>query len=90
MALVGIPAESHPSPSVAGLIGLCRSLAGSLVGGISETQELLDFCAEHGVLAQIETTPVQQIQTAFDCMLKSDIKYRFVIDISSLGAPQEA
>jgi alcohol dehydrogenase (NADP+) len=90
MALVGIPAEPHPSPSVAGLIGLRRSLAGSLVGGIQETQELLDFCAEHGVLAQIETTPIQQIQTAFDRMVKSDIKYRFVIDMSSLKEPQGA
>jgi alcohol dehydrogenase (NADP+) len=87
MALVGIPAEPHPSPSVAGLIGLRRSLAGSLVGGIQETQELLDFCAEHGVLAQIETTPIEQIQTAFDRMVKSDIKYRFVIDMNSLKEP---
>jgi alcohol dehydrogenase (NADP+) len=90
MALVGIPAEPHPSPSVAGLIGLRRSLAGSLVGGIQETQELLDFCAEHRVLAQIETTPIQQIQTAFDRMVKSDIKYRFVIDMNSLKEPQGA
>jgi uncharacterized zinc-type alcohol dehydrogenase-like protein len=90
MALVGIPAESHPSTSVAGLIGLRRSLAGSLVGGIAETQELLDFCAEHGVLAQIETTPVQQIEEAFERMVRSDIKYRFVIDMRTLQDPQEA
>jgi uncharacterized zinc-type alcohol dehydrogenase-like protein len=90
MALVGIPAEPHPSPTVAGLVGLRRSLAGSLVGGISETQELLDFCARHGVLAQIETTPIQQIQAAFDRMIKSDVKYRFVIDMKSLNEPQIA
>ena len=84
MTLVGIPAESHPSPSVAGLIGLRRSLAGSLVGGITETQELLDFCAEREVLAQIETIPIQKIQNAFDRMHGSDIKYRFVIDMQSL------
>jgi alcohol dehydrogenase (NADP+) len=90
MALVGIPAQSHPSPSVAELIWLRRSLAGSLVGGIEETQELLDFCAEHGVVAQIEITPIQQIQTAFDRMVKSDIKYRFVIDMRSLHEPQGA
>lgn len=89
MALVGIPAESHPSPSVAGLIGLRRSLAGSLVGGIAETQELLDFCAEHGVLSQIEVIPMQQIETAFDRIVRSDIKYRFVIDMHSLREPQE-
>lgn len=90
MTLVGIPAEPHPAPSVAGLIGLRRSLAGSLVGGIAETQELLDFCAQHGVLAQIEIIPVQQIQTAFDRMVKGDVKYRFVIDMKSLIEPQGA
>lgn len=84
MALVGIPADSHPSPSVAGLVGLRRSLAGSLVGGIAETQELLNFCAEHNVLAQVETIPIQEIETAFQRMLRSDIKYRFVIDMASL------
>jgi uncharacterized zinc-type alcohol dehydrogenase-like protein len=89
MTLVGIPAASHPAPSVAGLIGLRRSLAGSLVGGIAETQELLDFCAEHGVLSQIEVIPMQQIETAFDRMVRSDIKYRFVIDMRSLQEPQE-
>lgn len=84
MALVGIPAERHPSPSVASLIGLRRSLAGSLVGGISETQKMLDFCAEHNVLADIEMIPMQEIETAFSRMLRSDIKYRFVIDMASL------
>jgi uncharacterized zinc-type alcohol dehydrogenase-like protein len=90
MALVGIPAEAHPSPTVAGLVALRRSLAGSLVGGIAETQELLDFCAKHGVLAEIETIPIQQIQTAFDRMIKSNVKYRFVIDMKSLKEPQGA
>ena len=84
MVLVGIPAESHPSPSVATLIGLRRSLAGSLVGDIAETQELLDFCAKHNVVADIETIPMQQIETAYDRMKKNDIKYRFVIDMASL------
>lgn len=88
MALVGIPAEDHPSNSVAGLIGLRRDLSGSLVGGIAETQELLDFCAKHNVLADIELTPIQKIQSAFDRVTASDIKYRFVIDISSLQQPQ--
>ena len=84
MTLVGIPAENHPATSVAGLIGLRRSLSGSVVGSIAETQELLDFCAKHNVLADIELTPMQKIQSAFDRVLASDIKYRFVIDMSSL------
>jgi uncharacterized zinc-type alcohol dehydrogenase-like protein len=88
MAMVGIPADPHPSPSIAGLLGLRRSIAGSLVGGINETQEFLDFCAEHLILAQIETIPMQQIATAFERMARSEIKYRFVIDMKSLRAPQ--
>ena len=83
-----LPADPHPSPSVAGLIGLRRSIAGSLVGGIEETEELLDFCAGHNILAQIETIPMQQIETAFERMARSEIKYRFVIDMKSLRAPQ--
>jgi uncharacterized zinc-type alcohol dehydrogenase-like protein len=83
-ALVGIPEKPHPSPSVASLIGMRRSLAGSLVGGIKETQDMLDFCAEHGVLAETETIPVQEIETAFARMVKNDIKYRFVVDMKSL------
>jgi uncharacterized zinc-type alcohol dehydrogenase-like protein len=84
MALVGIPEKPHPSPSVASLIGLRRSLAGSLVGGIKETQEMLDFCAEHGVVAETETIPMQGIETAFARMVKNDVKYRFVVDMKSL------
>ncbi|MDI9712533.1 hypothetical protein QM261_18580, partial [Acinetobacter baumannii] len=60
-------------------------LAGSLVGGIAEAQEMLDFCAEHGITSDIETIPMQQINTAYERMLKSDVKYRFVIDMASLG-----
>jgi uncharacterized zinc-type alcohol dehydrogenase-like protein len=84
LVLVGIPADEHPSPSVASLLALRRSVAGSLVGGISETQELLEFCAEHDVLADIERIPVQQIETAYQRMVASDVKYRFVLDMSSL------
>lgn len=93
MVLVGIPAEPHPSPSVATLIGMRRSIAGSLVGGIRETQEMLDFCAFHNVLADIETIAMQDIETAYARMLKNDIKYRFVINMASLNetkAIQEA
>lgn len=90
MVLVGIPADPHPSPAVAGLVGMRRSLAGSLVGGIQETQEMLDFCAERGVVAQIETTSIQQVESAFQRMEKSDIKYRFVIDMKSIHETQSA
>jgi alcohol dehydrogenase (NADP+) len=61
------------------------SLAGSLIGGLPETQEMLDFCAAHGITADIETIAIQDIETAYARMLKSDIKYRFVIDMASLG-----
>jgi uncharacterized zinc-type alcohol dehydrogenase-like protein len=84
MTLVGIPSKPHPSPSVASLIGKRRSLAGSSVGGLRETQEMLDFCAEHGIVADIEKIKMQDIEVAFDRMLKADIKYRFVIDMESL------
>ena len=86
MTLVGAPAEPHPSPNVFNLIMKRRSLAGSLIGGIAETQEMLDFCAEHGIVSDIEIIPIQQIDAAYERMLKSDVKYRFVIDMSSLGA----
>ena len=61
-------------------------IAGSLIGGIAETQEMLDFCAEHGIAAEIELIPIQRINEAYERMLKSDVKYRFVIDMSSLAA----
>ena len=61
-----------------------RSLAGSLIGGIAETQEVLDFCAEHGIVSAVEMIPIQQINEAYERMLKGDVKYRFVIDMASL------
>jgi uncharacterized zinc-type alcohol dehydrogenase-like protein len=85
MCLVGVPASPHPSPSVAQLIFGRRSIAGSLIGGIAETQEMLDFCAEHGLVADIEMIPMQKIDQAYDRMLKSDVKYRFVIDNRTLA-----
>lgn len=63
-----------------------RSIAGSLIGGIAETQEVLDFCAEHGILPDVEMIPIQQINEAYERMLKGDVKYRFVIDMASLQA----
>jgi uncharacterized zinc-type alcohol dehydrogenase-like protein len=61
-----------------------RSLAGSLIGGIAETQEMLDFCAENGIVSDIEMIPIASINDAYERMLKSDVKYRFVIDMATL------
>ncbi len=80
MCLVGVPEHAHPSPNVGALIFGRRSIAGSLIGGIAETQEMLDFCAEKGVVADIEMIRGDQIDAAYDRMVKSDVKYRFVID----------
>ena len=85
MTLVGAPSSPHPSPGVFNLIMGRRSLAGSLIGGIAETQEMLDFCAEHGIVSEIEMIPMQKIDEAYERMLKSDVKYRFVIDMKSLS-----
>ena len=84
MVLVGAPPEAHKSPSVFPLLMARRSIAGSGIGGIPETQEMLDFCAEHGVASDIEIIPIQSIEDAYARMLKSDVKYRFVIDMQSL------
>jgi len=86
LVLVGAPEHSHPSPDVMALIFKRRAIAGSLIGGIAETQEMLDFCAEKGIVADIEMIPIQKIDEAYDRMEKSDVKYRFVIDNASLGA----
>jgi alcohol dehydrogenase (NADP+) len=61
-----------------------RQLAGSGIGGIRETQEMLDFCADHGITSDIELIPIQQINEAYKRLSKSDVKYRFVIDMASL------
>ncbi|HIY71681.1 MAG TPA: NAD(P)-dependent alcohol dehydrogenase [Candidatus Luteimonas excrementigallinarum] len=84
MALVGAPATPHPSPQVFNLIMKRRSLAGSLIGGIPETQEMLDFCAKHGITADIEMIRADGINDAYERMLKGDVRYRFVIDSASL------
>jgi uncharacterized zinc-type alcohol dehydrogenase-like protein len=87
MVLVGLPEQT---PLSAGpLIMKRRSLAGSLIGGIRETQEMLDFCARHNVAADVELIPIQEINQAYERMLKNDVRYRFVIDLASLksGAP---
>jgi uncharacterized zinc-type alcohol dehydrogenase-like protein len=84
LVLVGAPGEPHPSPTVFNLIMNRRTLAGSLIGGIAETQEVLDFCGEHGITSDVEIIPIQKIDEAYERMLKGDVKYRFVIDLGSL------
>ncbi len=81
LCLVGLPEGDHPSPTVGNLIFKRKKLAGSLIGGILETQEMLDFCAEHGITADIEIIPMEKVNEAYARMLKKDVKYRFVIDI---------
>jgi alcohol dehydrogenase (NADP+) len=83
VCLVGAPEKPLPLSSFNLIFGR-RSLAGSAIGGIRETQEMLDFCGEHGITADIEKIRIQQINEAYDRLLKSDVKYRFVIDNSSL------
>jgi len=86
MVLVGAPATPHPSPNVFNLIMKRREIAGSMIGGIPETQEMLDFCAEHGIVADIEMIRMDEINAAYERMLKGDVKYRFVIDSATLAA----
>lgn len=86
LVLVGAPATPHPSPNIAALIFGRRSIAGTLIGGLKETQEMLDFCAKHKIVCDIEKIPMQKINEAYARMLKSDVKYRFVIDMASLRA----
>jgi uncharacterized zinc-type alcohol dehydrogenase-like protein len=83
LVMVGVPPNPLPL-GVGGLLFKRRSLAGSIIGGIRETQEMLDFCAEHGIASDIEMIKIQQINEAYERLLKSDVKYRFVIDMKSL------
>ena len=85
LCLVGAPAQPHPSPMVFNLIFKRRQIAGSLIGGIRETQEMLDFCAAHAIVSDVELVRMQDINAAYERMLKSDVKYRFVIDMASLA-----
>ena len=85
LCLVGVPGEPHPSPNVATLIFGRRAIAGSLIGGLPETQEMLDFCSERGIVADIEMIRADQIDEAYERMLRSDVKYRFVIDCATMA-----
>ena len=86
MVLVGAPESPHPSPQVFSLITKRRAIAGSMIGGIPETQEMLDFCAKHGIVADIEMIRADEINDAYERMLEGDVKYRFVIDNATLAA----
>ena len=85
MVLIGVP-EEPMSLNAPSLIGSRRSLAGSMIGSIKETQEMLDFCGKHNIVADIELIPIQAINEAFERVVKSDVRYRFVIDMASLTA----
>ena len=83
MVLVGAP--DKPAPVAAfPLIMKRRSLSGSAIGGIRETQEMLDYCAEKNIVSDIELTPIQKVNEAYERMVRNDVKYRFVIDMASL------
>ncbi|WP_109489450.1 NAD(P)-dependent alcohol dehydrogenase [Occallatibacter savannae] len=83
LALVGLP-DQPPSVSVFSLITKRASIAGSMIGGMPETQEMLDYCGKNNITADVEVIPIQQINEAFERMLKQDVKYRFVIEMSTL------
>jgi uncharacterized zinc-type alcohol dehydrogenase-like protein len=84
MVMVGIPPNAEPVEAFS-LIGKRKTLAGSMIGGIRETQEMLDYCAENKIVSDIELIPIQQIEQAYERMVKGDVRYRFVIDMKSLG-----
>jgi uncharacterized zinc-type alcohol dehydrogenase-like protein len=86
LTLVGAPETPLPV-RVFSLLFRRRQLAGSIIGGLRETQEMLDFCAEHGITADVEVIPIQRINEAYDRLAKSDVKYRFVVDMASLKQP---
>ena len=83
MIVVGVPPSPSQVPAFT-LIAKRRSIIGSLIGGIKETQEMLDYCAEHNISSEVEVIPIQQINEAYERMIKGDVRYRFVIDTASL------
>jgi len=85
MVVVGVPSEPAPVSAFSLILGN-RSLAGSLIGGLAETQEMLDYCGAHRIVSEVEVIPIQKINEAYDRMIKGDVRYRFVIDIASLRA----
>jgi uncharacterized zinc-type alcohol dehydrogenase-like protein len=84
MVIVGVP-EKPAEVHAFSLIGSNRVLAGSMIGGIAETQEMLDYCAEHNIVSDVEIIPIQRIEEAYERTIKADVRYRFVIDMQSLA-----
>ena len=84
ITLVGLPEKPPVGSTCSALITKRASIAGSMIGGMPETQEMLDYCGTHNITADVEVIPIQKINEAFERMLKQDVKYRFVIDMSSL------
>lgn len=84
LVLVGVLTALEPALRGISLIGGRRRVAGSAIGGIAETQEMIDFCAAHGIVSDVEMVPIQAVNEAYERMLKNDVKYRFVIDMASL------
>ncbi len=85
MVVVGVPEKPNELHTFSLIMGR-KSIAGSLIGGIAETQEMLDFCGKHNIVSEVEMIPIQDVNKAYDRMLKSDVRYRFVIDTKSLAA----
>jgi uncharacterized zinc-type alcohol dehydrogenase-like protein len=85
ITLVGAPEKPLAIPA-SGLIMSRRSLSGSPIGGIAETQEMLDFCGQNNITADVEVIPIQKVNEAYERLVKSDVKYRFSIDMASLKA----
>ena len=84
MVVVGLPGEPYKL-AVGSLTSMRRSLAGSSIGGVRETQEMLDFCAERGIAPEIETISAGNVDAAYDRVVRSDVRYRFVIDMATLS-----
>ena len=84
MVIVGIPDGAVPPISAFGLVGARRSLSGSMIGSIKETQEMLDFCGKHDITPEIEIIDIAQVNEAYERVIKSDVRYRFVIDMATL------
>jgi uncharacterized zinc-type alcohol dehydrogenase-like protein len=83
LTLVGAPEQPFAVSGFALIFGR-KSLSGSLIGGLKETQEMLDFCGEHNITADVEVIPIQKVNEAYERLVKSDVKYRFSIDMASL------
>ena len=84
MIMVGLPDKPYPDVMISNIIFKRKTLAGSLIGGIKETQEMLDFCGEHDIVCEIEKINIEDINQAYERTIKGDVKYRFVIDMASL------